>query len=653
MFKKSVIIIFLILLSKNLLCQLNDILDISFENIPIESCLIKIENKTGYVFAYNPEKIPEDSIVNRVFNNSSLQNILESILPMNYEFLTQGKHIIIRPIHNKTDKINNQFIYHGKVYNALNSLPIKNVKIIVDNSSIVKTDHNGYFRTYSLNPEIQIYIEADSFKDTAINISHFQNEAYIYLPPQDDELNTILKLPMLRTRSNQSDSLSPNIFVKRFVPRSQLNNSKNSLEGNRIFQFSLLPGIGSSGLNSNKYKFNNSINILGGYTGGINGYEIGLGFNIVKHNVLGFQYGNLFNYVGGSILGTQFAIGLNIVNENVFGFQTSIISNYTQHLYGIQFSAISNITTGTSKGVQIAGISNISTDSLNGYQVSLITNSSYGKCVNSQIAGLINYSHHTTKNIQFATIANFSQDIKGVQFAGIINQNKIGEPAFQFASLLNKTYINKGLQLSAITNISKINKGFQLSLINISDTVKGFQFGLINYSKHNAGAAVGLFTIIEDGYRALDISYASTVPLNISFKSGVKKLYNIIELGFLYKNSKPGIALGYGLGSGFGINKYLFFNTDITVNQIFEQNQFVNKLNLLVKLDTEIGVNIAKTCILFVGPSLNYLITKWQNPYTDEFLSDFTTNTKTTVFNEHNTNLYHHIWLGLNIGIRL
>jgi len=192
-----------------------------------------------------------------------------------------------------------------------------------------------------------------------------------------------------------------------------------------------------------------------------------------------------------------------------------------------------------------------------------------------------------------------------------------------------------------------------LALINKADTVTGIQIGLINVSNSNQGLAIGLLSVVKDGYRALEFGYGDAIPIHINFKSGQRKLYNIINIGLLYSNNKPGLSLGYGLGTGFEFGSHFFFNTDLTASHVFEQNQFVDKLNLLTKLNMEIGVNIARKFIIYTGPSLNYMASKWTNPYTGDFLSEIQGVPQLIMTQSINGDTRNTLWIGYSIGIRI
>src|SRR5699024_5124748 len=134
------------------------------------------------------------------------------------------------------------------------------------------------------------------------------------------------------------------------------------------FQYALWPGLGTHGKLSaqvmNKYSFN----ILGGYTAGVNWFELGGLFNIDKKDVQYVQLAGLFNAVGGNTTGLQGAGVYNQVEQKVTGIQMAGILNKSQQLKGFQLAGLVNINNTTLTGVQMASILNY-THHLKGLQI--------------------------------------------------------------------------------------------------------------------------------------------------------------------------------------------------------------------------------------------------------------------------------------------
>jgi len=187
----------------------------------------------------------------------------------------------------------------------------------------------------------------------------------------------------------------------------------------RPVQVSLTPGLSSQGKMSGQVVNNFSLNVLGGYTAGTNGVEIGGVFNIDKKEVKYFQAAGVFNVDGGKM-----------------------------------------------KGFQVAGINNTVLDTSYGFQAAGINNLVKGKFAGFQIGGVYNHVADSVKGVQAAGVANFARrKLSGAQFAGVGNVS-------------NKE--TDGVQIAGVFNYSKKLRGVQIGLINIADTSAGYSIGLIN-----------------------------------------------------------------------------------------------------------------------------------------------------------------------------
>jgi hypothetical protein len=184
-------------------------------------------------------------------------------------------------------------------------------------------------------------------------------------------------------------------------------------------QISLVPFMGTNGMQSGQAINDVSINILGGYAAGTRGVELGGLFNINRGNMTGVQLAGTFNRVGGQVDGIQLA--------------------------GVFNSNLSDV-----KGVQLAGTANFTTGSVDGVQ----------------LAGVMNFTPKSVKGVQVAGALNFTADeMEGTQISGLAN----------FAAKRIK-----GSQISPINYASKV-QGFQLGVFNYADSMSGVPVGLISF----------------------------------------------------------------------------------------------------------------------------------------------------------------------------
>lgn len=152
-------------------------------------------------------------------------------------------------------------------------------------------------------------------------------------------------------------------------------------------QISFVPGLSILGNESAQAVSRFSLNIIGGYTGGVAGLELGGVFNINRSDVRNVQLAGVFNRVGNTLYGVQAAGVINQVASSMSGIQLAGAANRSGEVHGAQFAGVVNLARSV-RGAQFAGAVNIARGE-----------------TGSQIAGVV----------------NVGKNVKGVQLAGLLN----------------------------------------------------------------------------------------------------------------------------------------------------------------------------------------------------------------------------------------
>lgn len=166
-----------------------------------------------------------------------------------------------------------------------------------------------------------------------------------------------------------------------------------------------------------------------------------------------------------------------------------------------------------------------------------------------------------------------------------------------------------GPQISGIGNISKKEtRGLQLSSIfNYAKNLKGIQIGLVNVADSSSGYSFGLLNIVKNGKGTISVYGNELLPLNISWKSGSKKLYNILTIGTSVGGSKA-YTFGFGIGREFKINKNITLSTEI-----IDQNIYLGTwkdLPVLYRFQTGLNVKLSKSLSINAGPAFSLFYTE-------------------------------------------
>lgn len=385
--------------------------------------LRKISNAGNFYFAYNGSLINQDSLVNLNAKGQPVREVLDAIFDGKVDYRENESYIILRYAVNhltiepeNITTAENLYMISGYVVDTKTGKKIKQASVYEKKllqSTI--TDNDGFFtlKFKGEHPSIILTASKETYRDTAlVFLSTINVKPEGYNDP-DKEKGTFF--------GNALEELGIGRFFLSSKQRLQSLNI-SSFFANTPFQASLTPGLSSHGMMSSQVVNKFSLNVLGGYTAGVDGVEIGGVFNLNKGDMRVVQLGGVFNIVGRNVEGVQIAGLHNAVQGSIRAIQVSgLLNQVKQNVEGVQVAGLVNIVSGNLHGAQVSGLGNIASRQANGVQ----------------LAGLGNIASRTMR----------------------------------------------GIQLSGLFNYAKNNKGFQLALVNASDTSSGTSLGLINLVK--------------------------------------------------------------------------------------------------------------------------------------------------------------------------
>jgi hypothetical protein len=563
---------------------------VQVQNQPLGEVLKSIEKQTGFYFSYNNNIVRNDSLVTVSLKNKSVEELLKALFGNRYQYIESSDHLIIQPA------ASFQFWYvSGMVVDKVTGEPVSYATVYERQQLIsTMTDEHGKFRLplKERRPNAAISISKVSYSDTLIMLSSEQ--------PQDIKVS--IEQVSYVMDSIVISGVEKNWLASALLSSKQTMNSLNldNFFSKQPFQFSLTPGLGSHGRMGAQVVNKFSLNILGGYTAGVNGFELGTLFNIVKQDMGYAQVAGLFNIVGGHVSGVQ-----------IGGLYNSVLDSVS----GIQIAGLSNIVAKDMKGIQIAGLYN---------------HAFHSKGI--QIAGWGSVTVKSCKGIAIGGLFNSTQNMDGVQIAGFANVNVKETKGVQIAGITNvSTKGMNGLQIAGFVNITKKLKGVQIGFINIADTSEGYSIGFLN--------------VILKGYHKVSISTSELQHLTFSYKSGNQRLYSILIAGFQLDNSKKAYSAGYGLGSDRSLGKGFFLNPELTHQYFYTGDE--EQQNLLSRLQLNIKYKLGKYCAIYAGPAFSILYAKQKLPV-EGYSSDLSNGYPKVSFGKEVIG-----WIGWNIGLDL
>jgi len=496
-------------------------LSISFNHEQLGKILDTIAHRGGFYFSYNGKLIAKDSVVSITANNEKIETLLNRIFQNKYQFEERGNYLIITPatphlslINTDINNENNNYWVSGYVMDQTAGTRLINVSVYEKEQLLsTLTDSNGYFKLKLRSPgsgSIAITASKLFYKDTTVRF-----------------LQTVLvDIGNDRSSFGRSNSYGNRVegtgIGKLFISTRQKIQSMNIPDffAKRPFQISLTPGLSSHRMFSAQVVNKFSLNLVGGYTAGVNGLEIGGLFNINKIDTRYLQLAGIFNLVGGKV-----------------------------------------------SGIQIAGVDNTALDTVKGVQM----------------AGFVNHAEGTVYGLQFAALHNSAQNLKGVQ----------------------------------------------LGLVNIADT--------------SAGASIGLFNIIRNGFYKISWSANNFENTNLSIKTGTHSFYSNLLFGSNISADRKMYSFGLGIGHDFLFSKAVYLSTETDFQ--FANTGLWNAQWSQAKL--ELNLRVGNHLSIFAGPTLNhfaqsgsYRIEGYQNVVN---LPDYPEHTQT----DHHTKN----WLGWEAGL--
>jgi hypothetical protein len=372
---------------------LERIISVSLHHRPLTQVLDSIGQRGHFEFSYNSNIIPGDSLVSLNLRQVTVKQALETLLGTRYTYNERGNYLIIMHPNEERPPPESNYQLSGYVMDGQTGKRLANASVYEkDQLESTLTDDQGYFRLRlkTKYPRQVLTISKEWYMDTVITIQagYDQTFNFILAPATAKELSPVFINPSNVERTKWGRLL---LSSKQCI--QSLNLSHFFMD--KPYQLSLTPVLGTHGSMSGQVTNTISINLLGGYSAGAKGLELGGLFNIDKKDVHFVQAAGIFNLVGGNVKGVQLAGAFNSVMDTMVGLQASgIVSIVKADMKGFQISGLVNSVGGKVSGVQAAGIADIARDTLRGIQVSTFFNKS--AVVKGVQIGLLNISDTST-----------------------------------------------------------------------------------------------------------------------------------------------------------------------------------------------------------------------------------------------------------------
>ncbi len=647
-FRIIFVVLFVIFSFKVSISQTNHLqkrISVSFTDIPLEKVLAQISETGGFTFSYNSKNFDEQKLVSLTIENKSVAKTIDKLFDNSVRYKVVGSHVILNkknPPEFYLDNRPNNYILTGYIIDSKTGEKIREATVYeIDGRVVALSNSEGFYSlTFPAEKEVHgLSYSKNGYMDTVIMVKPaYKKNIDIYLNPEAFPLQKMESVHFKLEDVNNRPLV--NILVSE---ESKIISDNLVIHDNRKIQVSLVPFIGTNRNLSGSVDNTLSLNVLAGYSGGVNGFEIGGLLNIVRRDVKGsqiagvanlvggstnpFQLAGMFNLNGGSVTGTQIAGMSNVVLDTLNGVQIAGFNN-TLHGYmnGVQISGFNNITTQNVDGVQLTGFANVALKDVKLGQVSGFAN--YCQNVDGgQLTGFANVATGDVNWGQFAGFANYGNSVKGIQAAGFANVSQNEVTGGQLAGFANYGKTSGKFQISGFANIAREEmNGIQLAgYFNYAKKVNGYQIAIFNVTDTvERGLPIGLFSFVKNGFHRVEISSNEVFYVNAAYKLGVPRFYNSIRFGYDFSEY---MAIGYGIGTQHNINEKFKFNLDLSSDLIFEtssieldvssnltfESSSYNFIGTLNKITTSFDYKLFNRFSIFAGPSINVSVISFGN----------------------------------------
>ncbi|MVM34814.1 hypothetical protein GO755_32600 [Spirosoma sp. HMF4905] len=589
---------------------LDRVISVDIRNATVESALRQISRAGNFEFSYNPTRIDGNAVVNIRLVNTPVREVLNRVFQNQVTFKSRGNHVILVRAE-APDLTPKNFLLDGYILDEQTGERIAQASIF-EKTTLASTVSNpfGYYRLRLSTdlPTVRLDVRKQAYVGETVMIrsrtTHSVSIRMTPVPPRMSLETLPIRVTEDTTRSPGTLATVP-VEVPTIVPDSTAQSRPVSVLDQGLERITRLfvsaqQAIHDVNLNRDTLYRDWQVSFLPFI--GTNHRLSGRISNRISVNMLvGYSFGVRAFEVGGL---------MNLVRTDVQGFQAG---------------GLANVVGGKLTGVQLGGLANYVNQEVNGTQFGGLVNTA-GKSVDGvQVAGLVNYTN---------------QNMKGIQIGGLVNTTGLSVDGLQLAGLVNYAQRDvRGWQISGILNRARrVTSGHQLGLINIADSAGTVPIGLLSYVR-------------KGGYQSLEVASSEVNLLNVTVRTGTRRLYSIISAGHNFDRvGSPRLSVGYGLGTAFGLSRSTFFSLEGTYHHLFyfdkanQNDGWNNQIRLSTLIETKLGGHLS----LAFGPSANWY-----------FSNDGTTRPllqpEVPLFSDRiaaNSDTHHWGWIGFQVGLR-
>ncbi|WP_245877795.1 STN and carboxypeptidase regulatory-like domain-containing protein [Spirosoma fluviale] len=547
---------------------LERLITVDIRNATLENALREISRAGRFEFSYNPARIDGKAVVTVRLTNAPVREVLNRVFQSQMTFKSRGNYVILVRTDAPESSPKN-FLLDGYILDEQTGERIAQASIF-EKTTLASTVSNpfGYYRLRLPTdlPAVRLDVRKQAYVgETVLIRSRTSHSVSIRMTPVPPRLS--LETLPIRVSEDTTRPVNTLAAVTVDLPAPELDSTaqtrpKSILDKGRDgitrFFVSAQQSIHDVNLSRDTLYRDWQVSFLPFI--GTNHRLSGRISNRISVNALiGYSFGVRAFEVGGLF---------NLVRSDVTGFQAGGIGNIVGgNVSGVQLGGLFNLNGGMVQGVQAGGLFNVNVKQAQGVQLGGLFNANAGELTNIvQVGGLFNVAGKSVKGLQLAGIANLAVgDVQGWQVSGIVNRAR------------------------------SVQGGHQIGLINLADSAGNIPIGLFSH-------------VQKGGFRRFEVAATEINLLNLTYRTGVRRFYNIISAGSNFgREGSADLTAGYGLGTGFVLSRSTLFTLEGTHHHHFYFNQPDNGgWNNQIRLSTLFETKLSRHLSLAYGPSLNW-----------------------------------------------
>ena len=592
---------------------LDRLISVDIRNEKLESALRQISRAGHFEFSYNPTAIDGNALVTVRLTNVPVREVLSQVFQNRITYKSRGNHVILLRAEPAEAEPKN-FLLDGYILDEQTGERIAKASIF-EKTTLASTVSNpfGYYRLQlpTSMPTVRLDVRKQAYLgETVLVRSRVSHAITIRMTPQPPVTSSTSSVQPLSIRVTE-DTLRPVEASLAAVP-IQL---PNPVIDSTPQKSASVVDRGLAGVTKLFVSAQQAI------------HDINLSRDTLYRD---WQVSFL------PFIGTNYRLSGRISNR----FSVNMLAGYSFSVRAFELGGLANFVRADVHGFQAAGLANVVGGQVQAVQVGGLANYTDQSLTGVQLGGLVNTVGKSVDGVQVAGLSNYAnQDVQGMQLGGLLNIAGRSVRGFQLAGLVNYTHRDvTGWQISGIVNRARrVTSGHQIGLFNMADTVGSVPIGLVSF-------------IRKGGYQRVEIAANEVNLLNVTLRTGVRRLYNIVTAGHSFDRvGSPRLSAGYGLGTAFGLSRSALFNLEAIYHHLFYYDKtYSSDWNNQIRINTLVETKLSNHLSLAFGPSFNwYFSTDGRTPpLRQPDVTLFSTRT------DSYSNALHTGWIGFQIGLR-